>query len=298
MRSSVLLITLLLASSHLCAQPAAEADVIGRVGEHVISVQDVRNAVSALAPHERESMGNDTAVMNQLVRSLMVQNLVLQEALAKKWDQEPALVPYLARMRDTAITESYLQSICAPPATYPNQAELQAAYDVSKAALLVPRSYHLAQIFVASPKGAAADGKITERLDSLKRALKATGADFSALAGLHSDERESAGRGGDLGWLAESQIQPEIRSQLASLKLNTVSDPIRLDDGWHVLKVIDIREPFTPTLEQVKVRLVQQLRTERTRANTKEYLAGLMQANPIAINELALSQILPPAKTK
>ena len=38
-------------------------------------------------------------------------------------------------------------------------------------------------------------------------------------------------KGAALGWLAESRIQPEIRSQLGTLTKGTVSTPIRLDDG-------------------------------------------------------------------
>jgi len=279
-----------------------EADILGRVGEEVVSIDDVRASLSSLAPQDRETAGKDPALMNKLVRSLLVQNIVLQEAQAQKWEQEPAVAAQLARVRETAITESYLQSKCAPPESYPNDTELQAAYEAAKPSLLVPRTYHLAQIFITDPKTGAAAGlparSVSERVTTVQKALKVSGADFTALAGTHSDERESAGRGGDLGWLAETQIQPEIRTRLTSVKLNAVTDPIRLDDGWHILKVLDIREPFTATLEQVKPRLVQQLRAERTKANTQEYLARLLQENPIAINELALTKILPTPKSK
>ena len=57
--------------------------------------------------------------------------------------------------------------------------------------------------------------------------------------------------------------------------------------------MIDIREPYTPTVEQIRGQLVQQLRTERTRSNSQAYIARLLQEHPLAINELALSKILP-----
>src|SRR5690606_28530193 len=100
------------------------------------------------------------------------------------------------------------------------------------------------------------------------------------------------GRGGEIGWLAETQILPEIREKVSTLKVNALSEPIRLNDGWHLIKVLDIREPYTPSLEQVRGQLAAQLRAEKTRANSQAYLAKLLQENPLAINELALGQIV------
>ena len=74
-----------------------------------------------------------------------------------------------------------------------------------------------------------------------------------------------------------------------------VSDPIRLDDGWHIIKVTDIREAHTPTLEQIRGQLVRQMRSDKARANTQAHLAELLKTNPVAVNELALSKVLPKA---
>jgi parvulin-like peptidyl-prolyl isomerase len=125
----------------------------------------------------------------------------------------------------------------------------------------------------------------------VQKALKSTPADFAKLASAHSEEQASASRSGEIGWLAETQIQPGIREKLGSLKVDAISDPIRLDDGWHLVKVLDAREPYTPTLEQIRSQLVTQLRVEKTRENSQAYLAKLLQENPLAINELALDQI-------
>jgi parvulin-like peptidyl-prolyl isomerase len=125
-----------------------------------------------------------------------------------------------------------------------------------------------------------------------KKSLHQPAADFAAIAKGESEEPESAARGGEIGWLTESQIQPEVRSQVGSLTKNSVSEPIRLEDGWHILKVLDIKEGYTPTLEEIHSALAQQLRTEKTQANSQAYLAKLLQQTPVAINELALSKVL------
>ncbi|CAN5764137.1 hypothetical protein BH11VER1_BH11VER1_29900 [soil metagenome] len=273
---------------------ANDANILGQAGNHVVRMQDVEATLAGLSPQEREAAIKDPTLLNQMVRSMLVQNLVHEEALSKKWDEQPGNVAYLARMRESAITQSYLQSICSPPPTYPNEAELLSAYEAGKPALLVPRSYRLAQIFIAEKKDAS-NSKATpsrKKIEDLRKLLQNPDADFAALAATWSEETESSAKGGEIGWLTEAQIQPEIRTQLPKLKLNAVTEPLHLEDGWHFLKVLDIREANTPTLEQVRTRLVQQLRADRTRQNTMEYLAKLVREQPPAINELALSKIL------
>ena len=92
--------------------------------------------------------------------------------------------------------------------------------------------------------------------------------------------------------MAEAEIQPEIRSQLPSLKLGTISEPLKLDDGWHIIKVLDSKEPNTPTLGEVREKLRQQLRADKLAANTKEFLTKLLSDNPLVINEVTLAQEL------
>ncbi len=273
---------------------AGEESVLGRIGDSEIRLEDMRDFLSGLTATQREAVARDAALLNQLVRSFLVQKLVLKEALAKKWDHEPTVAAQLARVRESTLTDSYLQSLSKPPDEYPSESELQAAYEAGKAALLVPRSFRLAQIFISAPaqgKDGAASAQARQKLDSVVGRLKQPGADFAALALAESEERSSASHGGEIGWLAETQIQPEIREHLPSLSLNAVSEPLRLADGWHLIKVLDVREAHTPTLEQVRVRLTDQLRAERVRTGTQEYLARLLQEHPIAINELLLAKL-------
>jgi parvulin-like peptidyl-prolyl isomerase len=259
-----------------------------------VTAGEIRADIRNLDANTQAAAERDPAALSQLVRAILAQRLVLKEALEKKWDQNPAVTAAIERLRDSAIAQTYLQSVSKPPETYPSDAELQAAYDANKAQLLIPRQFDLAQIYIKNPKSsdpsAAATAQV--KLDAVRKALAKHGADFSAIASAESDDPSSAAKGGELGWLAETRIQPEIRSQLGSLAKGTVSQPVRLDDGWHVLKVVDVKEPYTPTLDEIRPQLSQKMRAERARAISQQYIAKLMQENPVQINELALSKVL------
>jgi peptidylprolyl isomerase len=255
--------------------------VLGKVGDIEITGSEIREIVAGLEAEQQTALAKDPAALGQFVRALLVQRLVLQQALEKKWDQDPAVIARLVRARESALTESFLQNASQPDPGYPNEAELTDAYEASKSKLLIPRSYRLAQIYIAKDKA---------KLEGVQKQLKAKNADFAALARTTSEEAASAAQGGEIGWLTEEQIQPEMRAKLPDLTLGAVSEPIKLQDGWHILKVLDLRESRTPTLDEVRDSFVTQLRADRSRIKRQEYLAGLIKEHPLAINEIELTK--------
>jgi len=268
--------------------------VIGSIGDLEIRENEVLASLGNLGAVDKEALMRDPATLNKLVRSILVQRVVLKEALGKKWDEDPSVAPLLKSTREAALADSYLKSICKPPENYPSESELKAAYEASRADLTVPRSYRLAQIYVADPEGSDknATAKAKTRLEGVRKRLQGNGTAFGQIAREVSEEKESASRDGEIGWLNEQQIQPEIMAQLPKLKMNVLSEPVRLKDGWHILKVLDAREPFTPIFDQVRVQLAQRLRAEKTRANIQAYMSELLHKHPVAVNEVALSKLL------
>jgi len=275
------------------APKVAGEDVVARVGNTNVSAEELRSYVAAFGPNERTALAQDPALFSQAVRMLLANRLVLQEISAKKWDQHPNVLAQLERVRENAMVELYLQTASAPPTNYPSDEDLQKVYDANRAALLMPRQFELAQIFVALPKDAdkAAEDQAKKSVDDIQRKLKAPAADFAALAN-ENNAKNSTGNGGELGWLLETQIRQEIRARVMELAKGAVTDPIRLDDGWHIIKLIDTKASYTRTLPEVRDQLVTQMRNERATALRRAYIAELLKEHPPVLNELALSNLL------
>jgi len=284
--------------SALCVG-AEETTAVARVGETEVKADELRALLGNLDPRDRAALARDPALLNRTVRAVLVQRLVLQEALAKQWDKQPAVATQLERLRQNALVESYLDAEAVAPAGYPSDAELQSAYDSNRAAFLVPRQFRLSQIFIGAPKSPNKDetDKAQAKLDTVVKKLRQPESDFAALAKTLSEEPDSAVRGGEIGWLPETRIQPEIRLHALGLAKDVVSEPIRLEDGWHIIKILDVKEAYTAPLTEIREQLVAQLRTERAKVERQSYLARLLQQSPISVNELAVSAVLEkPAK--
>lgn len=283
MRFGLLMVAWSLAAPPLFAETAA------RIGTLEVSTEELRQLLTGLEKKQLESVQQDPALLEQLVRSLLVQKLVLKEASAQKWEEQPAVVARLARTRDSTLTETFLESVSEPPADYPSETELTEAYEAGRESFKQPRSFRLAQIFIAEAPEAET------RLKEIRSLLKAPQADFGKIARSHSQEAVSAARDGEIGWVAEAQIEPELRNQVTDLKLFAISEPVRLKDGWHILKLLDAREAYTPTLVQLRPQLIKQLRQEKQRSYAQAYLARLLKEHPLVLENSALSRLLPAA---
>ena len=86
------------------------------------------------------------------------------------------------------------------------------------------------------------------------KAIKADldkGADFAKLAKEKSKD-PGAADGGDLGFFTKDQMVPEFSAVAFALEPGKVSDPVKSQFGWHVIKVEEAREKKPPAFEQVK----------------------------------------------
>jgi len=268
-------------------------EVIARVGNSDVTADEVRAAIASLDARNKAAVTHDPALLSQTVRAILANRLVLREALAKKWDQQPAVVAQLARARESLIVETYLQSATAPPDAYPNEADIKSVYDANGAAFLMPRRFQLAQIVVTLAKDAdkAVEDAARKKLDDVVKKVKQPGADFATLARSLSDDTATAERDGEIGWVSEPDLRTEIRSQVIGLAKAAVADPIRLDDGWHIVKLLDTEASRTRTLAEVRDALVQRIRAERADANRRNYMTDLLKQTPPVVNELALSKL-------
>jgi peptidyl-prolyl cis-trans isomerase C len=77
------------------------------------------------------------------------------------------------------------------------------------------------------------------------------GADFATLAKEKSKD-PGAAEGGDLGYFTKEQMVPEFADVAFKLPKGQLSDPVKTQFGWHIIKVEDKRTRPTPTFDQVK----------------------------------------------
>ena len=277
-------------------ESAASDEVLGTVGAFEVRVSDLGESLKTLEEAEREALRKEPSALSRYVRALLVQRLVVQEAMAAEWDKSAVVAERMRVLREGVVANTWLESVGEPPADYPTESDVKVAYEANRDTFLEPKAWLLAQIFVSvAPAASNITSDPEAKVKRLTEALKKDPASFAKLAAAESEEPTSAAKQGEIGWLPEPRIHPDIRAVLPGLKLGAISEPVRMDDGWHFIRVLDIREARVPTLEQIREPLAERLRAEKARLGTEAYLAELLRKHPIAINEIVLSKLLPEA---
>ncbi len=86
------------------------------------------------------------------------------------------------------------------------------------------------------------------------------GASFEDLAKKNSKDPGSGEKGGDLDWANAGSYVPEFSQAMVKLKKGEMTDaPVKSQFGWHVIKVVDVRDAQFPPLDEVKPQIQQRL---------------------------------------
>jgi parvulin-like peptidyl-prolyl isomerase len=107
------------------------------------------------------------------------------------------------------------------------------------------------------------------------------GEDFTALAKELSEEPGAKESGGDLGFFPKDRMVPEFAEVAFSEKVGEVSDPVRTQFGWHVIKVTDKKPAGTLPYDEVKSQLLTYLKAKKQEEAAQEVLKSLRDSAKI-----------------
>jgi len=120
-----------------------------------------------------------------------------------------------------------------------------------------PARRHVRHILIQVPKDASKEQveKAKEKLESIRQRVVSGDATFAAMAKQYSDDAGSADKGGDLGFIRRGDMVKPFEQAAFSLKEGTVSQPVRTDFGWHLIKVTEVQPQKVKPFDQVKDQL-------------------------------------------
>ena len=259
------------------ANAAEEDPVVARVNG-----VDIRQSDLAFA--EEEIGSNMPTIPPEQKRDYLINYLVdvivlSQAADKQKLGDRPDIKRRIAFDRNRLLMEGLLQD--AGKASLSEDAERK-VYDEAVKQVKNEEEVHARHILVPSEDEAKA----------ILAQLKG-GADFAALAKEKSKD-PGAAEGGDLGYFTKEQMVPEFAEVAFKLGKGQLSDPVKTQFGWHIIKVEDKRIRPTPTFEQVKPQienyvahraqaaLVEKMRAAATVERTDKPVAADPSLNPAA----------------
>ena len=269
----------------------ASGPAVARLGNQQIDLAEMKSVLASLPAESREQLRGNRGALETWLRSRLAQKAVLEQADAQGWRQRPEVEQQTRAAAEQIVFRDYMLSVSQVPADYPSAAELQQAYDAGKAQWVTPPLYRVSQIFLAVNDPQSADA-VRRQAQELSRKAQAAPGDFAALATQYSQDPNTAQRGGDSGMQPLQQLVPQVREAVARLKVGAVSEVVQSPAGFHVLKLTGQQPARTATLDELRERLTEALRSQRQEQIAKAYLEGMLNTATLSIDGAELNKVL------
>jgi peptidyl-prolyl cis-trans isomerase C len=230
----------------LAVSPAAlaQADkVVARVNGIAITERDLGYAAEDLG--ERLAQVPEAKRRDEMINYLVDLKLGAKAAADAKIGEGADFTARLAYLRDKVLLEEYINREAKKTATPEAARKL---YDETLKSLPPEEEVNARHILVEDEAQAKA---VVERLKK--------GEDFAKVAAELSKDPGSGKEGGSLGWFSKERMVPEFAEAAFKLEKGKVSEPVKSQFGWHVIRLEDRRTKPQPEFEAVKPQIDQYL---------------------------------------
>jgi peptidyl-prolyl cis-trans isomerase C len=239
---------ILIAAGFANAQAPAGDPVLAKVNGVEIHQSDLALAEEDIGQQvpAKDEQGKRDYLVNYLTDMI----LLSKAAEANKIPDTADFKRRIAFSRNKALMETMLQDASKGATT---EANLRKVYEDATKQMGSEQEVHARHILfrVANPTddaaSKAAEAKVKAVIDRLKK-----GEDFSKVANELTEDPSGKANGGDLGYFSKEQMVPEFSEVAFKLDKGQVSDPVKTQFGWHVLKVEDKRQRQAPAFDTVR----------------------------------------------
>ncbi len=229
------------------------------------------NQIWEEVPEDYKLQLDKSLVLDQMIS----EKLLIQEAKYMGLEEDNDVLEQIKKITEQILVQVLIEREILDKIKV-NDEEVLEYYEQNKDSFTEKEQVHLYNILLETEE---------EAQDVLEQ-LKA-GGDFSEIA-IEKSAGPSATQGGDLGYLTRGTIIPEIGEVVFALELEELSEVIKTDFGFHILKITEQKPETVKALEEVKEDIIQTLLPDKQKEDFENFLEELKNKSEIEINEEAL----------
>ena len=176
--------------------------------------------------------------------------------------------------RDREEKDMIIQTVIAKTVSEPAQITESALKDYYEKNISKFKQPESVKIRLISTKDEKKAGEILERIKK--------GEDFGDIA-YNMSEDDYRVKSGDIGYMHKGRLQPAIDDVAFNMKAGEVSDIIKADDKWYIIKMEDKKPEHQIPYEEIKVKLKKDMEAKRARELNEKWMADLKAKAKIEI---------------
>lgn len=255
-----------------------KGDVLVNFDGGKITVEEFKNEINKV-PEFAKGIFEGPEGKRKFLDDLISRELIYLDAKKKKIDKDKEYLDMIERFKKDAMLEILLKREIEDKAKV-DESELKAYYDAN------PQEFRLNEEIRASHILVKTEEEAKDVLKKLKE-----GADFKKLAMELSQDPGTSKKGGDLGYFGKGKMNPEFERAAIKLKEGELSEPVRTNFGYHIIKLTGRKQGQLVEYTKVTEILRQRLTREKQKKVFEEWVAGLKKDAKININEQALKSM-------
>jgi peptidyl-prolyl cis-trans isomerase C len=164
------------------------------------------------------------------------------------------------------------------------EADARAFYDENTAEFEQPDVVRASHILIRVDEDADEETVAAAQKKAADLAAQARGgADFGALAEEFSEDPTAKQNAGDLNFFPKDRMVPEFAEAAFAMEVDTISDPVRTNFGWHVIKVTDKKEAQTLPFDDVKNDIMEYLKENKQQQAVEGVISKLREDAQVEI---------------
>lgn len=227
--------------------------VAAKINNHVISAQDVLNAINTLPQNVKKRPLPE--IYPRIVNELINQYLITKRAYEEKIDLDTNVINLIQKSKDQILAKYWLNNFVRNET---REEKINQFYDNYLKSFSGFKEANASHILVKTKEEAIS---IIEKLN--KQSI------FSELARIHSTG-PSGKNGGELGWFAPGQMVKGFENATFALKKGeTTQEPVETKFGFHIIKLNDIRDAKPKKLDEIRENIIDQI-TKNSLANLEK----------------------------
>ncbi len=267
------------------AAPADTSQVLVRVGDQALTVEDVRRRLEEIPESARGNFATPEG-RRQLLDRMVEERIWLVTAQESGVADRPQVMQQLAQQRRDLLIRTYLNETMSKVPAVPDS-EALAYYNAHLGEYRTPAGVTLQHIQTGTEARA-------------RQALKLArgGRDWATLVQQYSADTLTRARGGALGTVTREGLfpalgrQPALAESAFALGAGGIGGPFRSDRGWHVLKVEEIRPEGVRPFDVVRPMILRQLGGQRGQEFYRELLNQARHKLGVAPDSAAIKRFV------
>lgn len=267
-------------ATNLVAEAAPKkysGQAIAKIGDREITIEELKDKIQQLPEYMQNRYKDDKKTQLEFLKQYVIMELMYDAAKRNGYDKDKDVInDAFEAKKNIMVQKLYKDKIMNTISVSDSDIELY--YKANKDKYKEEKQVKLAHILVDSKEKANA---IKKRLDA--------GESFEKLAEKESKDTKTNWNKGVIAYITENGYIPTIGNNEAissaafKLKLNEVSEPVKAEDGYHILKVLEIKPASEKPLSEVKQQVEQEVKTQKQQEAQKKYLDQLMSAQKAVV---------------